>query len=61
MKKRQVTKKQFTARVNIFLADKIDEYVQQQNNKGISTKKIDVIERAFYDFLKKEGMLNEEQ
>ena len=39
MRKRQVTKKQFTARVNIFLADKIDEYVQQQNNKGISTKK----------------------
>jgi hypothetical protein len=61
MRKRQVTKKQFTARVNIFLADKIDEYVQQQNNKGISTKKIDVIEKAFYDFLKKEGMINEEQ
>ena len=60
MRKRQITKKQFTARVNITLSNKIDEYVRKQNERGISTKKIDVIEKAFYEFLEKRGMIDEE-
>ena len=57
--KREVKKKSFGARVNVVLLDKIDEYLESQNKKGISIKKIDVIEIAFREFLIKRGVLSE--
>ena len=56
-RKRVKNKKAFGARINIVLLDKIDEFVKLQNEKGISTKKIEVVETALRDFLVKEGML----
>ena len=52
-------KKQFTTRINVFLFDKMEEYIDVQNKKGISTKKVDVIEKALYDFLKEKGLIDE--
>jgi len=58
MAKKEVTKKSFGARVNTVLLDKIDKYIEEQNAKGISVKKIDVVETAFIEFLEKRGYLN---
>jgi len=53
---RNSTKKSFGARVNIALLDELDKYVEEQNKKGISTKKIEVLETALRAFLVEKGM-----
>lgn len=61
---RPVTKKTVSARINIALIDRLDKYINEQNNKGISTKKVSVIEHALLDFLEKNDkreVLNEEK
>ena len=55
----KTAKKQLTTRINIFLFEKMEEYIDTQNKKGISTKKVDVIEKALYDFLKEKGLIDE--
>lgn len=52
-------KKSFGARVNVALLEKIDLYVSTQKKKGLSIKKIDVIETAFREYLEKRGVFNE--
>ena len=52
-------KKSFGARVNESLLNKIDNYILQQNKRGISLKKIDLIETAFIEYLEKRGAFNE--
>ena len=52
-------KKSFGARVNESLLNKIDNYILQQNKRGISLKKIDLIETAFIQYLEKRGAFNE--
>jgi hypothetical protein len=59
---RPVTKKTISARINIALIDRLNTYVSSQNSSGISTKKVDVIEKALLEFLdnkEKEGLVNE--
>ena len=55
----KVTKRQLTTRINIFLLDSMEKYIDVQNKKGISTKKVDVIEKALYNFLKEKGFIDE--
>jgi len=55
---RKQTKKSFGARINIALLDKIDGYIKEQNEMGISLKKIDVIETALREYLEKRGAFN---
>jgi hypothetical protein len=54
-----VTKTQISIRFNTKLYEKLDAYVARQNERGISTKKIDVIEPAIFDRITR--LLKEEE
>lgn len=50
---RKITKKQMTARININLIARIDTYIEGMNLKGLSIKKVDIIERALFEYMEK--------
>jgi hypothetical protein len=50
---RKVTKKQMTARVNINLVNRIDSYIEEMNQRGLTIKKIDIIEKALFEYMEK--------
>jgi len=53
MAKRKVTKKQLTARVNINLLKRIDRYIEKMDEQGLSIRKIDIIEKALFEYMNK--------
>jgi len=50
---RKVTKKQMTARVNTNLVNRIDTYIEKMNQRGLTIKKIDIIEKALFEYMEK--------
>ena len=50
---RKVTKKQITARVNTNLVNRIDTYIEKMNQRGLTIKKIDIIEKALFEYMEK--------
>jgi hypothetical protein len=53
MAKRKITKKQLTARVNINLLKRIDNYIDEMDRQGLSIRKIDIIEKALFEYMNK--------
>ena len=53
MAKRKITKKQLTARVNINLIKRIDNYIEEMDRQGLSIRKIDIIEKALFEYMNK--------
>jgi hypothetical protein len=53
MAKRKITKKQLTARVNINLIKRIDNYIDEMDRQGLSIRKIDIIEKALFEYMNK--------
>jgi Tfp pilus assembly PilM family ATPase len=51
VRNRKSYKKQVTFRINTKLIEEVDRYVDEMNNKGLSIKKIDLVERAIYKYL----------
>ena len=50
---RKRTKVQMSARVNENLLNRIDSYIEKMNQKGITIKKVDIIEKALLDYMEK--------
>ena len=50
---RKITKKQFSARININLIKRIDRFINFMNEKGLTVKKVDIIEKALFEYLEK--------
>jgi len=50
---RKITKKQFSARININLIKRIDRFIDFMNEKGLTVKKVDIIEKALFEYLEK--------
>jgi len=50
---RKVTKAPFSARININLQKRIDTYIELMNEKGVTVKKVDVIEKALFEYMEK--------
>ena len=50
---RKKTKIQMSARVNENLLNRIDSYIEKMNQKGITIKKVDIIEKALLDYMGK--------
>jgi hypothetical protein len=50
---RKKTKVQMSARVNKNLLNRIDSYIEHMNSKGLSIKKVDIIEKALYEYMEK--------
>jgi len=50
---RRKTKVQMSARVNENLLNRINSYIETMNTKGITVKKVDIIERALLDYMEK--------
>ncbi len=50
---RKVTKAPFSARININLQKRIDVYIECMNQKGITIKKVDIIEKALFEYMEK--------
>jgi len=48
---KKATKKQISARVNINLMDRIDCYIEDMNKKGLTVKKVDIIEQALFNYM----------
>jgi hypothetical protein len=51
-RKRKSYKRPTTFRLNIYLLDELDKYVDDMNLKGITTTKTDVVEKAIYKYIK---------
>jgi len=50
---RKTTKKQITARININLISRIDTYIERMDIKGLTIKKVDIIETALFEYMEK--------
>ena len=50
---RKKTKIQVSARVNENLWNRINSYIDNMDKKGISIRKVDVIERALFEYMEK--------
>jgi hypothetical protein len=50
---RKVTKQQISARVNINLVNRIDSYIEEMNQRGLTIKKIDIIEKALFEYMER--------
>jgi len=50
---RKITKVQMSARVNKNLLARIDKYIDEMNNKGLTIKKVDIIEKALFEYMEK--------
>ena len=53
MPKKKITKKQVTARVNINLLKRIDRHIDKMDEQGLTIKKIDIIEKALFEYMNK--------
>lgn len=42
-----------TARVNINLLKRIESYIEKMNEMGLTIKKVDIIERALFEYMEK--------
>jgi len=51
MPKKKITKKQVTARVNINLLKRIDRHIDKMDEQGLTIKKIDIIEKALFEYM----------
>ncbi len=52
-RRRKKTKVQMSARVNENLLKRIDLYIDAMDRKGITVKKVDIIENALLDYMEK--------
>ncbi len=50
---RKKTKIQMSARINANLLRRINRYIDEMDKKGITIKKVDVIETALYEYMEK--------
>ncbi len=50
---RKRTKRQISARVNINLLDRVDNYINLMNKKGLTLKKVDIFEKALFEYMEK--------
>jgi len=50
---RKKTKVQMSARVNENLLGRINSYIDRMNEKGITIKKVDIIEKALLDYMER--------
>jgi len=50
---RKKTKVQISARVNENLWKRINSYIDNMDKKGMSVKKVDIIERALFEYMEK--------
>jgi hypothetical protein len=50
---RKTTKRQISARLNINLLDKVDMYIEKMNKRGITIKKVDIMEKALFEYMEK--------
>ena len=50
---RKVTKQQMSARININLLGRMEKYMERMNQKGITIKKVDILEKALFEYMEK--------
>jgi hypothetical protein len=50
---RKKTKRQISARVNINLLDRVDNYINLMNERGLTIKKVDIFEKALFEYIEK--------
>ena len=50
---RKVTKQQMSARININLLGRMEKYMEYMNQKGITIKKVDILEKALFEYMEK--------
>ena len=50
---RKVTKQQMSARININLLARMEKYMERMNQKGITIKKVDILEKALFEYMEK--------
>jgi len=50
---RKITKIQMSARVNKNLLARIDKYIDEMNKRGLTIKKVDIIEKALFEYMEK--------
>lgn len=50
---RKKTKIQMSARINENLLNRINSYIDDMNKKGLTIKKVDIIEKALFEYMEK--------